>query len=66
MADFDRKEMILILTFWIFCPTIDMVTDMKMVVKLFTGPNPDLWVSGSKSLKKKEQKQSESFRNSLS
>ena len=66
MAEFDRKELILILTFWIFCPTLDMVTDMKMVVKLFSGPNPDLWVSGSKSLKMKEKKQIESFRNSLS
>ena len=46
MADFDRKTFILILTFWIFVPTMDMVSDMTMVIRLFRGPNPDQVVSG--------------------
>ena len=46
MADFDRKTCILILTFWIFVPTMDMVSDMTMVIRLFRGPNPDQVVSG--------------------
>jgi len=49
MAEFDRRELILMLTFWIFCPTLDMVTDMNMVIRLFRGPSPDLWVSGGNS-----------------
>ena len=49
MAEFDRKEIVLLVTFWIFCPTLDMVTDMNMVIRLFRGPSPDLWVSGGKS-----------------
>ena len=50
MAEFERKEMILMLTFWILCPTLDMVTDMNMVIQLFRGPSPDLWVSGGKTI----------------
>ena len=46
MAEFTKKEFILILTFWIFTPTIDMVTDLNMAIRLFRGPCPDLWVSG--------------------
>ena len=49
MAEFDRKEIVLLVTFWIFCPTLDMVTDMNMAIRLFRGPRPDLWVSGGKS-----------------
>ena len=48
MAEFERKEIILMSTFWILCPTIDMVTDMNMVIQLFRGPSPDLWVSGGR------------------
>ena len=46
MAEFDRKLLILILTFWIFVPTLDMVSDMTMVIRLFRGPEPDLVLSG--------------------
>ena len=28
MAEYDRKLLILIVTFWIFVPTLDMVSDM--------------------------------------
>ena len=38
------------LTFWILCPTLDMLTDMNMVIQLFRGPSPDLWVSGGKTI----------------
>ena len=48
MAEFTKKELILILTFWIFTPTIDMVTDLNMAIRLFRGPSPDLRVSGGK------------------
>ena len=51
MAEFDRKEIDLLVTFWIFCPTLDMVTDMNMVIRLFRGPSQDLWVSGGKYLR---------------
>ena len=50
MAEFERKDMILMLTFWILCPTLDMVTDMNMVIRLFRGPSPDLWVSGGRTV----------------
>ena len=50
MAEFDRKLVILILTFWIFVPTLDMVSDMTMVIRLFRGPEPDLFLSGGKLL----------------
>ena len=53
MAEFDRREIILMVIFWIFCPTLDMVTDMKMVIRLFRGPSPELLVSGGKSDKLK-------------
>ena len=46
MAEFDRKLFILIVTFWIFVPTLDMVSDMTMVIRLFRGPEPDLVLSG--------------------
>ena len=46
MAEFDRRIFILILTFWIFVPTLDMISDMTMVIRLFRGPNPDQVVSG--------------------
>ena len=46
MTEFDRKLLILILTFWIFVPTLDMVSDMTMVIRLFRGPEPDLVLSG--------------------
>ena len=48
MAEFDRRIFILILTFWIFVPTLDMISDMTMVIRLFRGPNPDLVVSGGR------------------
>ena len=41
MAEFNRKLVILILTFWIFVPTLDMVSDMTMVIRLFRGPELD-------------------------
>ena len=44
MAEFDRK----LLTFWIFVPTLDMISDMNMVIRLFRGPEPDLVLSGGK------------------
>ncbi len=43
-----------------------MVTDMKMVIRLFSGPDPDLRVSGGKSQKLKEKKQIENFSHSFS
>ena len=46
MAEFDRRIFILILTFWIFVPTLDMISDMTMVIRLFRGPSPNLVVSG--------------------
>ena len=46
MAEFDRKTCVLILMFWILVPTLDMVTDVTMVIRLFRGPSPDLVVSG--------------------
>ena len=46
MAEYDRKLLILIVTFWIFVPTLDMVSDMTMVIRLFRGPEPDLVLSG--------------------
>ena len=48
MAEYDRKLLILIVTFWIFVPTLDMVSDMTMpmVIGLFRGPEPDLVLSG--------------------
>ena len=46
MAEFDRKLLILILTFWIFVPSLDMISDMTMVIRLFMGPEPDLVLSG--------------------
>ena len=46
MADFDLKLLILILIFWIFVPTLDMISDMTMVIRLFMGPEPDLVLSG--------------------
>ena len=46
MAEFDRKLFILIVTFWIFVPTLDMVSDMTMVIRLFRGPEPDQVLSG--------------------
>ena len=46
MAEFDRKLLILILTFWIFVPTLDVISDMNMVIRLFRGPEPDLVLSG--------------------
>ena len=46
MAEFDRKLLILILTFWIFVPSLDMISDMTMVIRLFRGPEPDLVLSG--------------------
>ena len=61
MAEFDRKEIILIFTFWIFCPTLDMVTDMNMAYRLFRGPSPDLWVSGGMSDKVNEIKHCNAF-----
>ena len=61
MAEFDRKEVILIFTFWIFCPTLDMVTDMNMAYRLFRGPSPDLWVSGGMSDKVNEIKHCNAF-----
>ena len=51
MEEFDRKLVILILTFWIFVPTLDMVSDMTMVIRLFRGPEPDLVLSGGKLFK---------------
>ena len=48
MAEFDRKSCILILTFWIFVPTLDMISDMTMVIRLFRGPSRDLVVSGGR------------------
>ena len=49
MAEFNRKQLVLILIFWILCPTLDMVTDMNLAIRLFRGPGPDLRVSGGKS-----------------
>ena len=46
MASFDRKTCVLILIFWICVPTVDIVSDLTMVYKLFKGPDEDLWVSG--------------------
>ena len=46
MAEFNKKELVLILIFWILCPTLDMVTDMNLAIRLFRGPSPDLRVSG--------------------
>ena len=46
MANFDRKTCVMILTFWIFVPTVDIISDLTMVHKLFKGPDQDLWVSG--------------------
>ena len=63
MAEFDRKEVILIFTFWIFCPTLDMVTDMNMAYRLFRGPSPDLWVSGGMSDKVNEIKHCNAAKN---
>ena len=51
MGEFDRKVCILILTFWIFVPTLDMISDMTMVIRLFRGPDPDLVLSGGRVLK---------------
>ena len=53
MEEFNRKLVILILIFWIFVPTLDMVSDMTMVIRLFRGPEPDLILSGGKLLKHK-------------
>ena len=46
MSDFDRKLLIIIVTFWIFVPTLDMISDMAMVIRLFMGPEPGLVLSG--------------------
>ena len=46
MTNFDRKTFVMILTFWIFVPTVDIISDLTMVHKLFKGPDQDLWVSG--------------------
>ena len=50
MGEFDRKVCILILTFWIFVPSLDMISDMTMVIRLVRGPDPDLVLSGGKRL----------------
>ena len=50
MAEYDRKLLILIVTFWIFVPTLDMVSDMTMVIRLFRGPEPDLVLSGGQCI----------------
>ena len=48
MATFDKITFILISTFWIFVPTVDIISDLAMVTRLFRGPDPDLVVSGGK------------------
>ena len=50
MAEFNRKLLILIISFWICVPTLDMVSDMTMVIKLFKGPQPDLILSGGECI----------------
>ena len=46
MSNFDKKLLIIIVTFWIFVPTLDMISDMTMVIRLFMGPEPELVLSG--------------------
>lgn len=46
MANFDRKTCVMILIFWLCVPTVDIISDLTMVHKMFRGPDNSLWVSG--------------------
>ena len=48
MANFDRKTFVMIMIFWICVPTVDIVSDLTMVYRLFKGPDNNLWVSGGR------------------
>ena len=36
----------MILIFWIIVPTFDQYSDILMVIRLFRGPDPNLYVEG--------------------
>ena len=46
MANFDRKTCVMILIFWLCVPTVDIISDLTIVHKMFRGPDINLWVSG--------------------
>ena len=40
-ATSNRKSFFVIIAFWITLPTLDMFSDIKLIHKFFSGPDPD-------------------------
>ena len=46
LSDWTKATGMMILIFWIIVPTFDQYSDILMVTRLFSGPDPDLHVQG--------------------